>query len=123
MSFRQWRFSRIIAGVLLPIYLTGCMTWKTQEVSPQQVIAERQPGKMRVTLTNGRQFVLSHPGVSGDTLSGRAAGDSVSIALADVARTEVPKISAVWTAVGLTLGLVAVAGVALAVWAATFEVY
>ena len=120
MSFRQWPFRRAIAGVLLPMYLTGCMTWKTQEVSPQQVIAEQQPGKMRVTLTNGRQLVLSQPGVSGDTLSGRVARDSVDIALADVAKTEVPKFSAVWTVVEVSIGVLAVAGAGSLLYAATF---
>ena len=74
---------RIIACILLPCYLVACTTWKTQEASPEQVLAE-EPGKVQVTLTDGSQLVLEDPAVSGDTLSGLYDGAPVHIPLADV---------------------------------------
>jgi hypothetical protein len=61
---------RLIACILLPTYLGACVTWKTQEASPQQVLADEQPDKMRVTLADGSRVVLLEPVVSGDTLTG-----------------------------------------------------
>jgi hypothetical protein len=75
---------RLIACILLPSYLVACTTWKTQEASPQQVLAEEQPDKVQVTLTDGLQLVLEEPAVSGDTLSGLYDGTPVHIPLADV---------------------------------------
>ncbi len=39
-------------------------------MSPQQLVTEEQPEKIRVTLTDGSQVVLEQPRVSGDTLMG-----------------------------------------------------
>jgi hypothetical protein len=61
---------QIIACLLLPTYLAACTTWKTQEASPQQVLADEQPDRVRVELADGSRIVLEHPVVSGDTLMG-----------------------------------------------------
>ena len=90
---------RFIACILLPCYLAACTSWKTQQVSPQQVISEEQPDWVRVTLTNGSQRVLKEPAVSGDTLSGLSdAGIPVHIPLADVVDVAVEKTNALKTA-------------------------
>ena len=91
---------RLTCRLLLPAFLAGCSSWHVQEVSPQQLITEDQPGKIRVTLTDGSQIVLEQPRVSGDTLIGcevqsrqrcpsdpgalLRSGQQVSIALSDV---------------------------------------
>ena len=75
---------RLIACILLPCYLVACTSWKTQEPTPEQVIAEEQPDKVQVTLTDGSKLVLEEPAVSGDTLSGLDDGTPVLIPLADV---------------------------------------
>ena len=107
---------RFIACVLLPCYLVACTSWKTQEVSPQQVISEEQPDWVKVTLTNGSQRVLDEPAVSGDTLSGLSdAGIPVHIPLADVEHVAIEKTNALKTA-ALIYVLVGIAG--FAIWAA-----
>ena len=96
---------RFIACILLPCYLVACTSWKTQEASPQQVLADDQPDKVRVTLTDGSQVVLEEPAVSGDTLSGLDDSTPVHIPLADVADVEVRKTDIIPTVALVVLGL------------------
>ncbi|MEE8193417.1 MAG: hypothetical protein V3T74_11770 [Gemmatimonadales bacterium] len=100
---------RLIACILLPCYLVACSTWKTQEASPQQVLADEQPDKVRVTLADGSQVVLEEPVISGDTLTGVAEGQQRSIPLSDVADVQVKKTEALLTA-AFVFGTVVVVG-------------
>ena len=118
---------RLIACILLPCYLVACMSWKTQDASPQQVIAE-EPDKVRVTLTDGSQVEVFQPVVSGDTLIGlqdwKSSGDSlrteVSIPLTDVSAIEVRETDTEWTILAVFGGLVVVAAIALNVAVAIY---
>ncbi len=78
------QFRRLVAVVVLPMYLAACTSWQVQEVAPAQVIAEEQPTEVRVTRTDGTDFVLENPQVSGDTLSGVREGIQLSISLSTV---------------------------------------
>jgi hypothetical protein len=89
---------RLIACILLPSYLVACTSWKTQEASPQQVLEDEQPDKVRVTLSDGSQLVLEEPAVSGDTLSGLDDGTPVHIPLANVSSIAVKGTDAAKTA-------------------------
>ncbi len=115
---------RLTCCLLLPAFLAGCSSWYVQEVGPQQLITEDQPGKIRVTLTDGSQVVLEQPRVSGDTLMGRIASKGVtpsgemfvseqmSIPLSDVADVAIQKTDAGKTT-ALILGTVVVVGAAV----------
>ena len=62
---------RILSCILLPAYLSSCITnWEVQRASPEQVVEEQQPSQIRVTTTNQSEMVLDEPRVSGDTLIG-----------------------------------------------------
>ncbi len=103
---------RLIACILLPCYLVACSPWTTQEASPQQVIQDEQPDKVRVTLTDGSQVEVYEPVVSGDTLTGSVDGEQRSIPLADVSALEVRKTNALLTTAfvfGTIVGLLAIA--------------
>ncbi len=106
---------RIIACILLPCYLVACTSWKTQEASPQQVLADEQPDKIQVTLTDGSQLVLEEPAVSGDTLSGLDAGTPVHIPLADVSSIAVQGTDGVKTGLAVFGGLLALGAVVVVV--------
>ena len=106
---------RIIACILLPCYLVACMSWKTQEASPQQVLAEEQPDKVQVTLTDGSQLVLEGPVVSGDTLSGLDDGTPVHIPVANVSSIAVKETDGVKTGLLVFGGLVVVAAVVVVI--------
>ena len=98
---------RFIACILLPCYLVACTSWKTQEASPQQVLADEQPDKVQVTLTDGSQLVLKEPAVSGDTLSGLDDSTPVHIPLANVSSIAVKGTDGVKTGL-LAFGVVVV---------------
>ena len=112
---------RLTCCLLLPAFLAGCSSWYVQEVSPQQLLTEEQPGKIRVTLTDGSQVVLQQPRVSGDTLMGRVAGkgrtpsgemfvsEQMSIPLSDVADVAIQRTDAGKTT-AFILGTVVVVG-------------
>jgi len=132
---------RLVACILLPCSLLACATWKTHEASPQQVLADEQPDKVRVTLTDGSQVVLKQPVVSGDTLTGLSArtpppgisaaaarramreGQQVSIPLASVSGLELHK-GEIGKTILLGTGIVVgVAGLAFVLVCSTSECF
>ena len=97
---------RILSCILLPAYLSSCVTnWEVQRASPEQVVEEEQPSQIRVTTTDHSEIVLDEPRVSGDTLIGLerdlssfgsiyAAPDTASvleIPLADISHMAIKK--------------------------------
>ena len=56
--------------LLLALQGTACQAWHAEDVSPQEVLAAQQPTQLRVTRADGKQFVLQHPVLRGDTLAG-----------------------------------------------------
>ena len=114
---------RIISCLLLPAYLSSCVTnWEVQRGSPEQVVEEEQPSQIRVTTTDHSEIVLDEPRVSGDTLIGLerdlssygsiyAAPDraaALEIPLADISHVAINKIDAE-KSMKLGLGVVGVA--------------
>jgi hypothetical protein len=97
------------------------MSWQAQEASPQQVLAEEQPDKVLVELTDGSKLVLDEPAMSGDTLVGLEQGEQRSIPLSDVSVLEVRKTDNVLTFVAIFGGLVVTAAAVVAIWLATCE--
>lgn len=58
----------LLAAALLP----ACVTWKTDNVAPVQTLNEPSPRRLRVTLTDGSQVVLTSPRIKNDSLVGNA---------------------------------------------------
>ncbi len=111
---------RLTCCLLLPAFLAGCSSWYVQEVSPQQLVTEEQPEKIRVTLADGSQLELQLPRVSGDTLMGyevrgrRYSGQQVNIPLSDVTDVAIQRTDAGKTT-ALIFGMVLVVGAAVLV--------
>jgi hypothetical protein len=108
--------------LLITLPSMACMAWHTESVTPQAVLATHQPTTLRITRTDGRQLVVQHAVLRGDTLEGayQRAGESsltpVSIALTDVQQVATHSFSAGRT-VGLGVGLAAaVVGAVGAYW-------
>ena len=72
MSARRCAVRRRCTATLLLLALQGtaCQAWHAEHVAPQAVLAAQQPTQLRVTRTDGKQFVLQHPVLRGDTLEG-----------------------------------------------------
>lgn len=140
------RTERIAFTVWLAASTGACTGWQTVEVSPEQLITEQHPGKLRVTRQDGSRVELEHPSITADTLLGivrpttvatrestghgdfstvsRTVGADtavkVAIPVADAVRIEKRHVSAGKTA-GLVFGLLVVGAlvagaIALASW-------
>jgi len=59
---------RLIAMFVLVTQLTGCTSWHVQEISPRQLLAEQQPGQIRVERTDCAWLYLWEPWLA-DTVS------------------------------------------------------
>jgi hypothetical protein len=99
--------------------LSACQVWKYQETAPSQVVSEKEPGRVRLTMLNGERIRLADPTVSEDEIVGhpmRNAGghyravrsDTLRVATDSVARIEWYETNALATGIGVLLGLVAV---------------
>ena len=106
--------------LLLALQGTACQAWHAEDVAPQEVLAAQQPTQLRVTRADGKQFVLEHPVLRGDTLEGvsQLGGYGtplpLRIALTDVRQVATRGFSSDRTVV-LLIALGAVVGGAVAV--------
>ena len=122
MSARRCAVRRRYTATLLLLALQGtaCQAWHAEHVAPQAVLAAQQPTQLRVTRTDGKQFVLQHPVLRGDTLEGVSqlggygTPAPLRIALTDVRQVATRGFSSDRTVV-LLIALGAVVGGAVAV--------
>ena len=112
------RYCSVLLLFLL-LHLTACQAWQSvslDAISPDQLIEEDRPDRVRVTMPDGTQVELENPSVEGDEL----LAPGVSMPLADILELEVREFSMDRTAlllVGVAAGVLAVA---VAVVMATF---
>ena len=114
---------RILSCLLLPVYLSSCTSWQVQPVSPEQVVTEEEPSRIRVTLADSSEVEMEQPRIVGDTLRGMVKGPPPTdaqqgaeyviterdVLLADIATVRVRKANVGKTligAVGITIALV-----------------
>ena len=112
MKNTTFQFGRLIAVVVLPMYLAACTSWQVQEVAPAQFVEQEQPEKIRVMLTDSTTVDLENPQVSGDTLSGVRDGHQMSISLSTVDAIAVRKEDTAKTLGVTVLGVFVFAGAA-----------
>jgi len=96
---------RAIALALLLWYIPACTTWQVARgVTPQQLIADKHPAKVRLSLASNSQVVLEEPRVAGGSLAGFVNGKDSSVVASDVTHVEIRGINSRKTA-GLVGGL------------------
>jgi hypothetical protein len=82
-----------IAHTAVPVRPEGTpgllSSWRTQRGAPQQVISEKQPERVRLTLTDSSARVVEHPVILGDSVIGLVYGTRTAVASARIARTEI----------------------------------
>ena len=60
------------AVLLLLVYLlSACTAWHTQRVTPEVLLQQSQPYRIRVRRTDGSRVVLVDPAIRGDSVVGR----------------------------------------------------
>ncbi len=123
------KMERLAFTAWLAASATGCTSWQTVNVSPEQLIAEQHPKQLRVTSQDGSRMEIQGPSTSGDTLLGTirttvtgrhptgqgqyttstrtVAGEQAQILFSDVTRIETRHVSEGKT-IGLVVGILAV---------------
>jgi hypothetical protein len=86
------------------------MSWKTQEATPQQLVNEEQPSRIRVTLTDSTRIVLTEPTISGDTLWGLVDGERAGVPEPEIREMALWRANGTTTVIVLGVGVVVAAG-------------
>jgi hypothetical protein len=111
---------RAASLLVLVTYVGACHGWQVQSATPAQTLADPQNATKTVRLTTKQQgqVYLSHPAVTGDSVSGLQGDAPAIFALTDVQEvaTKYPKTT---STVLLTAGTVIVVGggIAFLAWA------
>jgi hypothetical protein len=114
---------RVVLIAILGLHSGACMSWKTQSVAPDQVMA-KHPDQVRVTLGNGSRIVIADPTIIGDSLIGSApssdrkrAAPRRAVLLSDVQSMQVHRVNAGRTTLLIAgVGATAVVVAAAATW-------
>ncbi len=110
------RLSKCLAVLLTLTTLAACQKWTTVESPIASTVGKNDPGRVRVTTTDGRVMELDSPTVQGDSLTGSTAGEQVPM----VAIAEIEKLEFRGSNVGLTvLSIAGAAAIVVAVVLAT----
>ena len=123
-TFRSRYARRVIVPVMAVSVLSACHTWKHQEMAPAQVVTEKEPDKIRLTMLDGEKIELYDPTVSNGEIVGqtrleydgvrtRQVTGNLGVAADSVARIETREIDGTATVVGVMLGLAFAAVVAV----------
>jgi hypothetical protein len=104
------------AALGIVLLLSGCQSWRVQEVSPAEFMAERRPDAVRLGRPDGSQLVVQQPMVRNDSVVSQAAGDTTGLPLSDVSAVAVRKVDGIKTVgavvliTGVSAALACVAG-------------
>jgi hypothetical protein len=103
----------MLVPALMVFSLSGCYSlgtaWRAQPFAPDQFVVAKQPRRIRITTTAGKQLVLDRPRVRNDSIVGRGSDGATGVLVQEVRRIETGTSKAVETA-GRTIGI-GVAGV------------
>ena len=62
---------RVLVPVMAASLLSACTYWKVQEMAPSQVVSEKEPDRVRLTMVDSTRIELSEPQVVGSDILGR----------------------------------------------------
>lgn len=107
---------KTVCTALIAMQLGGCTSWRAQPVEPRDLpsyVAAQPTARMRFTLGNGKEVVVSQARISGDTILGTTLGQPVRLAMTDV-RIVALRRTNVLRSVGLGYAIVLAAGLVCA---------
>jgi hypothetical protein len=93
-----WRLIRSLAGTGLLVLIAGCASWQPFDSAQTLHPGRSLPYQLRATRSDGSRTELTAPFVRSDSLYGRVRRDTVSFAVADIARLERSRFSVSRTA-------------------------
>ena len=72
------RMERLAFAAWLAASAAACTSWQVEMVPPAQLISQKHPDEIRVTLPNSSKVKLQQPTMEGDTLVGIVGGHSTT---------------------------------------------
>ena len=111
---------RVIALLVICTLPCACTQWRVAELQPQQFSAEKSPGAVRLTLSDGTTLSARHPVILGDSLiwtdsSGAPRSDPArrAVPVSSIRRVETQRFNVVGTITSLVLVCVVAGGLIL----------
>src|SRR6266850_6265104 len=89
--------------VLIILTITSCSVWRTEDVTPQQLVESRSQATIRVTRDDGSLLVLERPAIHGDTL----IGSDLRARVVQIPLNQVRRVETLHRSTGRTVGLMA----------------
>ena len=113
--FRSRHFRRVLVPLMAVSLLSACTRWKVQEMAPAQVVTEKEPGKVRLTMLDGDKIVLRNPWVSDGEIVDYWAerSDTLRVPTDSVARIEIRETDVLAIEIVVTSVLLLAAGVVI----------
>ena len=129
---RSMHIRRVLVPVMAVSLLSACGKWTVQKMAPSQVVTDKEPNLVRLTMLDGDKIQLADPTVSdGEIVAHPVRNDmgyrmvvksyTVRVATDSVARIEIREPDALATVVGVVLGLAVAAGVAALIFFLTWD--
>jgi len=90
-------FARLVAVLMTGMFLSACMTWRTQSLKPERFSSGDSTQSVRLALTSGDTVIVHAPVITGDSLVGMRTRpgspdslyDGVSIPLTAISEAQV----------------------------------
>jgi hypothetical protein len=95
---KHWRGIGSVAGTGLLVLIAGCASWYSYDAARTLHPGQSLPYQMRATRADSSRVDLTAPFVRSDSLYGRPRGDTVGVALSDIASLERSRFSVSRTA-------------------------
>ena len=95
---KTWREIRSLAGAGLLVLSAGCASWHTYDSARTLRPGQSLPYQMRATRADSSRTELTAPFVRFDSLYGRVRGDTVGVALSEIASLQRSRFSVSRTA-------------------------
>jgi hypothetical protein len=104
-TFRSRYIRRVLVPVMAVSVLSACSGWKHQEMAPSQVVTEKQPDRVLLTMLDGDRIelvdpiltdgvILGHPVDPYNQVYGVLRSDTLRVVADSVARIEIGGASA-----------------------------
>ena len=131
-SLRNKQIRFVLVPLMEVSVLSACHTWKVQELTPSQVVAEKQPGKIRLTMLDGDRIQIGDPAVFDGEIVGHPVrkvtghdrivrSDTLRVSIDSVTRIEIRETDTLATGIGVLFGLVFLGAVAGAIIILTWQ--
>ncbi len=99
-AFRSRHIRRVLVPVMAVSLLSACHHWKVQEMAPAQVVTEKEPDKIRLTMLDGDRMELADPMISNGEIVGhpfRNVGAHKGVVRSDTLRVPIDSVAYVST--------------------------